>query len=43
MSVQESQQGLIGITLNSDWFVPYSDEKSDHDAAERALDFMFGW
>ncbi|GAU49490.1 hypothetical protein TSUD_88570 [Trifolium subterraneum] len=40
---QASQKGLLGITLNSDWFVPVSQEKSDVDAAQRALDFMFGW
>ncbi|MED6126117.1 Beta-glucosidase 13 [Stylosanthes scabra] len=40
---QASQKGLIGITLDSDWFVPVSKGKSDHDAARRALDFMFGW
>ncbi|XP_050897570.1 cyanogenic beta-glucosidase [Lathyrus oleraceus] len=40
---QASQKGLLGITLNSDWFVPVSKEKADRDAAQRALDFMFGW
>ncbi|XP_012573127.1 cyanogenic beta-glucosidase-like isoform X2 [Cicer arietinum] len=40
---QASQNGLIGITLNSDWYVPISKEMSDRDAAQRALDFMFGW
>ncbi|KAF7824010.1 cyanogenic beta-glucosidase-like isoform X1 [Senna tora] len=40
---QASQKGLIGITLNSDWYLPYSNENSDIEAAERALDFMFGW
>ena len=43
MHMQASQKGLIGITLNSDWFVAVSEEKSDRDAARRALDFMFGW
>ncbi|KAG5035802.1 hypothetical protein JHK87_010712 [Glycine soja] len=38
-----SQKGLKGITLNSDWYVPVSKEKSDQDAARRGLDFMFGW
>ena len=41
--VQASQEGLIGITLDSNWFVPVSNDKSDHEAAQRALDFMFGW
>jgi len=38
-----SQKVLIGITLNSDWYVLVSKEKSDQDAACRGLDFMFGW
>lgn len=42
-NIQASQKGLLGITLNSDWFVPVSKEKADRDAAQRALDFMFGW
>ncbi|KAL2657137.1 hypothetical protein AAZV13_04G163200 [Glycine max] len=41
--MQASQKGLIGITLNSDWYVPVSKEKSDQDVACRGLDFMFGW
>ncbi|PRQ35254.1 putative beta-glucosidase [Rosa chinensis] len=40
---QASRKGVIGITLLSYWFVPYSDAKWDVDAAERALDFMYGW
>ncbi|ESW03970.1 hypothetical protein PHAVU_011G056300 [Phaseolus vulgaris] len=40
---QESQKGLIGITLNSDWYLPASDDIADMDAARRALDFRFGW
>ncbi|KAH1238730.1 Beta-glucosidase 11 [Glycine max] len=36
-----SQKGLIGIILNSDWYVPVSKEKSDQDAARRGLDFMY--
>ncbi|XP_057456241.1 beta-glucosidase 12-like isoform X1 [Lotus japonicus] len=40
---QASQKGFIGITLNSHWFLPFSNDKSDHHAAQRALDFMFGW
>ena len=41
--VQASQKGLIGITLVSQWFVPYSNAKQNQNAALRALDFMFGW
>ncbi|XLR18290.1 hypothetical protein S83_046202 [Arachis hypogaea] len=40
---QESQKGVIGITLVSHWFVPTSNSKLDQMAAERAIDFMFGW
>jgi len=25
------------------WFIPLSDNKLDQEAAERGLDFMFGW
>ncbi|WJX50305.1 Beta-glucosidase 12 [Trifolium repens] len=38
-----SQNGLIGITLVINWFVPLSDNKIDQKAAERANEFMFGW
>ncbi|XP_057452836.1 beta-glucosidase 12-like [Lotus japonicus] len=40
---QASQKGIIGITLVTHWFEPFSDNKYDHDAAGRAVDFMFGW
>ncbi|CAL0304192.1 unnamed protein product [Lupinus luteus] len=40
---QESQNGLIGITLIVTWSVPTSDNKFDQKAAERAIDFMYGW
>lgn len=40
---QAKQKGEIGITLNSDWIVPYSNIKSDHDAAARGIEFMLGW
>jgi beta-glucosidase len=40
---QASQNGLIGITLVINWFVPLSDNKLNQKAAERAVDFMFGW
>ncbi|WJX51701.1 Beta-glucosidase 12 [Trifolium repens] len=40
---QASQKGSIGITLNCHWFLPFSNDKLDHQAAQRALDFMFGW
>ncbi|MQM03894.1 hypothetical protein Taro_036684 [Colocasia esculenta] len=40
---QDSQKGITGITIVSSWFVPYDKSKSDQDAAQRALDFMYGW
>ncbi|XP_008241222.1 PREDICTED: beta-glucosidase 12-like [Prunus mume] len=40
---QASQNGVIGITLVSNWFEPLSEEKENKNAALRALDFMFGW
>ncbi|KAK6247821.1 hypothetical protein QUC31_019386 [Theobroma cacao] len=40
---QATQKGVIGITLIAHWFVPFSKERNDKDAAQRALDFMFGW
>ncbi|KAA8520274.1 hypothetical protein F0562_014530 [Nyssa sinensis] len=40
---QASQKGKIGITLVSHWFVPYSNSKPDQQAAQRALEFMYGW
>ncbi|PHU30133.1 Beta-glucosidase 12 [Capsicum chinense] len=38
-----SLKGKIGISLISNWFVPYYTEKKHIDAAQRALDFMLGW
>ncbi|KAJ9139724.1 hypothetical protein P3X46_030431 [Hevea brasiliensis] len=43
MKYQASQKGMIGITLVSHWFVPFSNAKHNKNAAKRALDFMFGW
>jgi len=41
--MQNSQKGIIGISLISRWFVPYSNSQADKDASERAQDFMLGW
>ncbi|KAG8064804.1 hypothetical protein GUJ93_ZPchr0004g39267 [Zizania palustris] len=38
---QALQKGEIGITLVTQWYVPYSE--SHDDAAKRGLDFMLGW
>ncbi|KAH7847235.1 hypothetical protein Vadar_023550 [Vaccinium darrowii] len=38
-----SQKGQIGITLISEWVLPYSNSKPNEEAAQRGLDFMFGW
>ncbi|KAL5081224.1 hypothetical protein RYX36_009645 [Vicia faba] len=38
-----SQKGKIGITLVSYWIMALNDTELDHDAAQRAIDFMFGW
>ncbi|KAL8555513.1 hypothetical protein ACS0TY_003356 [Phlomoides rotata] len=37
------QKGEIGIVLVSHWFVPYSNSTLDAKAAQRALDFIYGW
>lgn len=37
------QKGQIGIVLVSHWFLPYSKRQGDVKAAQRALDFMYGW
>ncbi|KAG8363625.1 hypothetical protein BUALT_Bualt19G0041900 [Buddleja alternifolia] len=40
---QATQKGEIGITLVTHWMVPYSNSILDIIAAQRALDFIFGW
>ncbi|GAU49488.1 hypothetical protein TSUD_88550 [Trifolium subterraneum] len=40
---QESQKGVIGIIMVANWYIPLSDSKPDEKAAERAIDFMYGW
>ncbi|GLT57776.1 hypothetical protein SLA2020_307250 [Shorea laevis] len=43
LKYQKDQKGIIGITLVSYWMVPLWNTTQDKNAAERALDFMFGW
>ncbi|KAG9456712.1 hypothetical protein H6P81_001220 [Aristolochia fimbriata] len=40
---QASQKGSIGITHVAHWFLPSSKTRSNIDAAQRAVDFMYGW
>ncbi|XP_071963681.1 lactase/phlorizin hydrolase-like [Antedon mediterranea] len=40
---RSSQKGKIGITLNSDFFEPFTKSQADVDAAERGLQFQIGW
>ncbi|XP_020253379.1 beta-glucosidase 12-like [Asparagus officinalis] len=40
---QATQKGEIGITLNTQWILPFSNSKKDIEAAERQLDFAYGW
>nr|POF25857.1 beta-glucosidase 12 [Quercus suber] len=40
---QEVQKGIIGISLNAPWFVPFSNSRADRDATQRAIDFGYGW
>ncbi|KAK4486160.1 hypothetical protein RD792_008828 [Penstemon davidsonii] len=40
---QESQKGEIGMAVNTFWFLPYYNTDEHRKAADRALDFMFGW
>ncbi|XP_050937145.1 beta-glucosidase 12-like [Cucumis melo] len=42
-SKYEYQNGQIGVTLNTDWYVPYSSSEDDKKATSRALDFSLGW
>ncbi|KAF5447867.1 hypothetical protein F2P56_033385, partial [Juglans regia] len=40
---QAKQKGVVGITVDLDWMVPYSKSEKDRAAALRAIDFRFGW
>ncbi|KAG8376394.1 hypothetical protein BUALT_Bualt09G0058900 [Buddleja alternifolia] len=41
--IQARQKGKIGISLNCNWYAPYTDSVADIDASKRAVDFMIGW
>jgi beta-galactosidase len=38
-----TQKGRVCITNNCDWREPLTDSQADKDAAQRALEFYFGW
>ncbi|KAK1311977.1 Beta-glucosidase 11 [Acorus calamus] len=38
----EKQKGTIGISLHSDWYIPYSSSKEDEDATQRVIDNTLG-
>ncbi|KAK1285381.1 Beta-glucosidase 13 [Acorus calamus] len=38
----ERQKGTIGISLHSDWYIPYSSSKQDEDATQRVIDNTLG-
>lgn len=40
---QASQNGQIGLSLNTAWIVPYHDTPAGRAAANRTLAFTFGW
>ncbi len=40
---RQTQKGVIGITNNCDWREPLTSSQKDKDAAQRALEFYFGW
>ncbi len=40
---QKRQGGVIGITLNTEWWSPASNDPRDVAAAERAIAFNLGW
>ncbi|KAL3832902.1 hypothetical protein ACJIZ3_007638 [Penstemon smallii] len=40
---QATQKGEIGVTIVTHWMVPYSNSKLDIEAAQRAIDFIYGW
>ncbi|XP_065874777.1 cyanogenic beta-glucosidase-like [Euphorbia lathyris] len=42
-ALQISQKGQIGISLNTNWMVPYSNSQKDQLATDRGFAFTYGW
>lgn len=42
-SYKEEQKGVIGITLNAEWWEPVSDDPRDVEPANHAIEFSLGW
>ncbi|KAL5514671.1 BGL1B_1 [Sanghuangporus baumii] len=40
---KQEQHGVIGITLNGDWAIPYDDSPENVESAQHALDVAIGW
>ncbi len=40
---RKTQKGVVGIANNCDWREPLTDSELDKAAAQRALEFYFGW
>ncbi|CAG9833420.1 unnamed protein product [Diabrotica balteata] len=40
---RKKQQGMVGITIDTMWMEPDTDSELDKVAAERKLQFIFGW
>ncbi|XP_004294405.1 PREDICTED: beta-glucosidase 11-like [Fragaria vesca subsp. vesca] len=40
---QHKQRGFIGINVLAFWFIPRTETHKDRAAAQRAMDFYFGW
>uniref|UniRef100_A0A7N0ZUR4 Beta-glucosidase n=1 Tax=Kalanchoe fedtschenkoi TaxID=63787 RepID=A0A7N0ZUR4_KALFE len=43
LKYKDAQNGQIGITLISQWMIPFGKAKHHKNAALRSLDFMLGW
>ena len=39
---RSSQQGIVGITVNGGWAIPFSDSQADINAADREMEFKLG-